>query len=253
MAAGIYAIENTSDGKRYVGSAVNTTKRWKDHLRLLGQGCHHSKHLQRAWDRSGGTGFRLLVLLVCDRSRLVFYEQRAIDGYHSADDRYGYNISPLAGSQLGFRHSPETRSHLADLKRGRKLSPEHKARISESGKQRYRDDPGLLAKQSKWLRGRPVSQETRDKIARLQIGRKHSPERIFKNSESHKGIKQSEETIAKRAATLRLVFQKPEVKARLSRAKLGNKNSLGYKQSPEHIAKRAVSFAETTRRRKSQR
>ncbi|KKL78319.1 hypothetical protein LCGC14_2026040, partial [marine sediment metagenome] len=192
----------------------------------------------------------LRVLVICDRALLIFYEQRAIDTCQSADDRYGYNISPTAGSQLGFRHSVTTIGRLADLKRGKPLTAAHQAQISASGKQRYIDDPELKDRQSMALRGRPVSRESRDKSSRSNRGLKRTPEQCRKNSASHKGLRQSRETVEKRAASLRLVFKKPEVKARLSKAKQGNKNSLGHKQSAEHVAKRMASAAETRRQKR---
>lgn len=35
---GVYVIEHTATGRRYVGSAVSLSKRWKEHRRQLMQG-----------------------------------------------------------------------------------------------------------------------------------------------------------------------------------------------------------------------
>lgn len=45
MTSGVYAITNTATGKRYIGSAVNIKKRWREHLHNLRKNKHHSKKL----------------------------------------------------------------------------------------------------------------------------------------------------------------------------------------------------------------
>jgi group I intron endonuclease len=48
---GIYRIKNTVSGVVYVGSAKRFKERWGDHARSLGQGKHHTKHLQNAYSK----------------------------------------------------------------------------------------------------------------------------------------------------------------------------------------------------------
>ena len=55
---GIYAIENLTNGRMYIGSAQRFNKRWKEHLRALERGVHHSRFLQRDWDKCGSEAFR---------------------------------------------------------------------------------------------------------------------------------------------------------------------------------------------------
>jgi len=130
---GVYLIENLVNGHRYVGSAVSFKKRWKEHTRQLSEGRHHSRYLQRAWDRYGPDIFDFRPIAFCSRENLLMYEQAAMDSISPE-----YNIAPVAGSQFGYRHSEETRAKLRAARarnkfgprRGVKLSDEMKARIS---------------------------------------------------------------------------------------------------------------------------
>src|SRR5690606_34420785 len=53
IVSGIYEIHCTKSGRRYVGSAVNFSARWRLHYTQLCAGKHHSRHLQRAWNKYG--------------------------------------------------------------------------------------------------------------------------------------------------------------------------------------------------------
>jgi len=105
MKAGIYQILNLQNGKRYIGSSVNTTRRMRVHVGQLRKRNHHSSKLQRAFDKYGEAAFVFQTLLVCTLADLLFYEQLLIDGYNAVSD--GYNILPTAGSNMGMRAGPE--------------------------------------------------------------------------------------------------------------------------------------------------
>jgi group I intron endonuclease len=102
-AAGIYEIVQIGTDRRYVGSATDLAKRWRQHLAHLERGQHHSVALQRAWNKHGPEAFGFRTLIRCDRRHLIFYEQRAIDVL-----RPKLNCAPKAGSQLGYTHTAET-------------------------------------------------------------------------------------------------------------------------------------------------
>lgn len=131
MASGIYCIEHLGSGRRYVGSAANIKHRWQTHVLHLRQGRHHSKFLQRCWDKYGEAAFRFRVLLLCDRANLLSYEQAVIDAWKPE-----YNSAPTAGSQLGLKMSDEAKAKMADAARrtrnftGHRHSEETKQRIS---------------------------------------------------------------------------------------------------------------------------
>lgn len=97
---GIYVIVNRLNGNTYVGSAVKFTRRWRKHIRDLKLGKHHSRHLQRAWDKYGDV-FSFTVERWCGKEDLIRFEQEVIDLLKPE-----YNVSPTAGgSQIGVVRS----------------------------------------------------------------------------------------------------------------------------------------------------
>lgn len=148
---GIYEILNTMNGKRYVGSAKDFSKRWSRHRSDLRCGKHHSPAMQRAWVKYSKDAFEFRVLLVCGEVNLLLYEQMLMDGLCPE-----YNVAPVAGSSRGRRTSEETKAKLALAITGKKRSNETKARMSESARKVVRHSPSSETRQrlSDSLRGR---------------------------------------------------------------------------------------------------
>ena len=70
--SGIYKIENTIDGKCYVGSAINIKSRWQCHVSMLSHDKHNNKHLQRAWNKYGSENFTFSIILYSNsRNHLI--------------------------------------------------------------------------------------------------------------------------------------------------------------------------------------
>lgn len=171
---GIYEIRNLVNGKRYIGSAVRFCNRWRVHAQSLLRGDHHSIALQRAWNLYGPSAFQFNKLLVCAKPDLIMYEQICMDAYQPE-----YNIVPKAGSQLGYKHSEETRKRMSASRAkdfspmtGKKHSDETKAKISTSrkGKGGGPRSEERLAKISAALKGRIITDEQRKKISQTLTG-----------------------------------------------------------------------------------
>lgn len=102
MDTGVYCWLNKVNGKRYVGSsAISLKGRKEGHLKLLRKKGHYNRHLQAAWNKYGEEQFDFDVLCYCEPEECVTQEQAWIDHYQAANDKYGYNLSPTAGSVLG--------------------------------------------------------------------------------------------------------------------------------------------------------
>lgn len=180
--SGIYKITNTLNNHCYIGSAVDLNRRWITHKYNLNAQKHHSSYFQNAWIKYGSSSFIFEILLYCEKKELIFFEQRAIDTYKPE-----YNLCPVAGSSLG-----------------RKLSEEHKAKISSSllGHKHSKESKELMSKNRS---GKDIPAEARAKQAAALRGRTTGPatmERKKAISEALKGHKLSQETkdkIAKKA------------------------------------------------------
>ncbi len=202
--SGIYKIQNALNGKLYVGSAINFAKRFGQHLRLLRSGAHHSVKLQRAWSKHGPDAFSITVVeFVADLDQLIEREQYWIERFDAV--KFGYNMTPTAGSLLGMKHSFETKEMMRKAATGHIKSPEHRKnlslantgkKMSEETRQKMREaklgkkrEPHSLetrAKMSASSMGKSVPKEARSNMAAAQLGKKHSAETKAKMSSSHK-------------------------------------------------------------------
>ncbi len=105
----IYGIFHVPSNRVYVGSAVNCKDRWDAHREAL-RSCRHTNiYLQRTWSKHGEESFVFRILeLVPFKEQLLAREQHWIDFYKSSHRHEGFNLSPTAGSCLGYRRNPES-------------------------------------------------------------------------------------------------------------------------------------------------
>lgn len=201
--SGIYEIVNTLNGKRYVGSAVDLRLRRNQHVTRLRNGRHHSRYLQKAWDKYGEGAFEFRIILRCDRDDLLMEEQKQIDL------KSDYNMTKGAGSCLGRTLSDETRAKIAAAHLGRKHGPrseEHRRNISAALKGKKKPAHVMEALQSARLSYKFTEE---DKASR-SAGMKRAYD---------EGRKSREKSAAHReriAETLREKSADEEVRARLS-------------------------------------
>lgn len=198
MSTGIYSITNTLNGMQYIGSAVNMPRRWAGHVGTLDAHTHRNAKLQNAWNKYGADKFTFKVLLLCAREDLIFYEQRAMDGYNVVKN--GYNICPNAASPMGTVRSIESRAKMSAAATGRKQSPEMIAKrvTTNTGKtrsQKFREHMSIVAT------GRIMSPESIKKVRAANTGRSLSSEHRAKLSVANKGYIKSHEHIEKISAS----------------------------------------------------
>lgn len=124
--SGVYCIRNLYTKDAYIGSAYNIRARWKLHKTNLAAGKHHSKILQRAWDKYGADAFDFFVLEYCDKSQVLESEQFWLDVSTAR-----YNIARVAGSRAGVKNSESHNKAIADKAKQRWANPEFKARVSK--------------------------------------------------------------------------------------------------------------------------
>jgi group I intron endonuclease len=146
--SGIYGFICKTTGKLYVGSSINLSYRFSQHIK----GSRSNILLQKAIKKYKLEDFIFIVFEYCDPKDLLFREQ-----YYLNCLKPQYNINPTAGSWLGAKHSTETIANMSLAKTGennpmfgKNLTVETKARISEANK------------------GKTASAETKAKLSKAQ-------------------------------------------------------------------------------------
>lgn len=153
----IYKITNTVNGKVYIGKTIKTMeKRWVRHKSLSFK---KKTPLYLALQKYG---FESFLIEEIDKAstleELNEKEKQWITHYQSKDREKGYNMTDGGD---GGEQSPEILERVADMKRGKPLSKEHRENISK----------GLIGKT-----GHPISEETKNKISKSIIAKHISGE-----------------------------------------------------------------------------
>lgn len=237
--SGIYEIVNCTNGKRYIGSAINLKARWSRHKSALRSGKHHCAPLLAAWQKYGEDRFHFAVIEHCQKDDLITREQFFIDKLDPE-----YNASKIAGFRtfLGRKHSPETIAKMRAAHLGKPGTTIGRCR-----------SPEAIAASANAHRGKKRSAETRQKIAEKAKGRKfvrHNDDYRAKLSAALKGKMPSDEHMAKlqagRAAYVPTDEQRAKTSASLKKAYAEGRHS--RERTPEHRAKISRSLVERGRR-----
>lgn len=156
---GIYCIENTINGKKYIGKAVNIELRWTTHRRSLNTDKHYNKHLQRAWNVYGAESFLFYVVELCDKQSLDVRERHYIQAFNSLIS--GYNMTLGGDGSLGRKHTEEAKERMREIQTGRIFSKQHCERISKSRIGKYCGDKNPTF-------GRHRTEEEKKAVSRAQ-------------------------------------------------------------------------------------
>lgn len=164
---GIYCIENNVNGKKYIGQSTNIENRWKLHRYHLERGTHENSHLQRAWDKYGGSAFRFFVVEELEEG-LSDSEMRWIALFNTHGNG-GYNLTDGGEGKCGARLTDEQRKHLSTINMG-KRNPNYG--LKRTAEQRKRLSDALKGKKKK-----PLTEEHRKKISEKAKLVDHSSQR----------------------------------------------------------------------------
>ena len=125
-ASGVYQILCVPTGKVYVGSSLNIAERWWEHRWDLRRQTHHSRYLQRAWDKYGEEAFEFSVLEYVDNQDVLMEREQAwMDMTRCYERDYGYNLSREVGTTRGVKHSNEARAKMSAARKGKPKSLAH--------------------------------------------------------------------------------------------------------------------------------
>ena len=170
---GIYSIENIKNKRMYIGSSINIEARFERHKDDLRAGIHHSRYLQRAWNKYGKSQFRYKILeVIKDPEKLIEIEQAYIDSHKNL-----YNMSPTASNCLGVKHTQATKEKQSIAKKGKQPHPNSLANLwhlsgRDSPNKGRKHSEETKAKRSAALKGIPRTEEWKRKISEAQLGEK---------------------------------------------------------------------------------
>lgn len=170
MKSGIYRIQNITDGKCYIGSAINIKERWSTHRSNLELNKHDNTHLKNAYNKYGVEFFEFSVIeFVENEEDLIKREQFHMDSY---DWDMLYNIRLVAESNLGFKHTEESKIRMSVAQKGHKVSNNTRKKIAESHKGKKHSEE-TKKKISIASTGHTLSEESKDKLSKSKCGDKN--------------------------------------------------------------------------------
>jgi group I intron endonuclease len=169
--SGIYAIENTANGKVYIGQAQDVCKRLKEHLQKLKAGKHANAKLRSAWSKHGENCFRFFLLEPCRKCDLDALEQTYMDSLAAAAE--GYNLSPTASSTRGYKHSAETRENMRAATTKFWTDPDIRARLCAVRKTQA-NSPEVRARMSDSAKKAQANPKMRERMESPEMKKRHS-------------------------------------------------------------------------------
>jgi hypothetical protein len=142
-------------------------------------------------------------LIVFVREQMTEEEAFALEKYCIAlygriDNGTGIlrNLTNGGEGSSGFRHSPETRARLSEMRKGMKLSEEQCRRIAAMHRGRKKSEE-TRRRISESQKGKVIPEHVRKKISEAKKGKKLSPEHCCRIAEAGKNRKASSETKVK--------------------------------------------------------
>lgn len=106
--AGVYRFTNLTNGKSYVGSSVNLSRRFYTYYNVNHLVKQISSLICRALLKYGYSNFSLVIFEYCKPTDSVKREQHYLDLLKPPD-----NVLKTAGSSLGHKHHSETKAKIS--------------------------------------------------------------------------------------------------------------------------------------------
>jgi len=186
----IYVRPNLINGKKYVGQTTDLKKRQKDWKRLTQEYAGAAINAARA--KYGVDAFGFEVLKECNDNELDYWEMYYIKELNTKVP-YGYNMTDGGEGVKGCNVSEETKKKLSENNKGEN-NPFYGRHHSEETKEFLK----MINVGKKW------TEEQKKKMSETRKGRKMPPrseEWKMKQRESQKGKKRSEELKKKMSET----------------------------------------------------
>lgn len=176
--AGVYRIYNLNSGKSYIGISTDLRFRLRKHYHSLSKNKHCNAHLQKSYNKHGGiSAFAFEILEFCDNdisdTDLLKKEHEYHVLWNVHDKSVGYNVS-ITTPEGKVRHSQESKDKISVALTGKARSQEHCDNIKKGleGRPGHPHTEEHKAYMREIMKGRYVSQETRDKLSKYRTGKK---------------------------------------------------------------------------------
>jgi len=111
--AGIYMWENLTNGKKYIGSAVNLRNRFIQYYSIKYLERYNYMGICRPLLKYEHENFALAILEYCEPEKCLERED-----FYLSSLQHKYNILEKAGSLLGYKHSQESKTKISEAKKG---------------------------------------------------------------------------------------------------------------------------------------
>ena len=133
--SGVYLGTNLINGNNYVGSSVNLGKRFSSYFSFnYITNPKNNMLINKALVKYGYSNFSLEILEYCDDPDLAISREQ----YYMDLLKPVYNLSKVAGSSLGFKHTAESRSKMGGIR-----SPEQLAKIISATQNSHSNGDGF--------------------------------------------------------------------------------------------------------------
>jgi group I intron endonuclease len=145
----IYEIVNLKNNAKYIGSSIRNEIRWRRHITDLNYNRHHSKYLQRAWNKYGKDNFKFNVIRRIEnisQEELFEIEQKYLDDRKSNyPSKLNYNTCWFAkGGTVSSQITKETREKMSKSHIGVKFSLERRNDLVDSWTNRSKNEYVLI-------------------------------------------------------------------------------------------------------------
>lgn len=172
----LYKITNAVNGKAYVGiTRYSLGKRMAEHIRNAKR--NSNLLLPRAIRKHGVDSFHIESLATAESwEQLQQLERDAIARLGTTQKHVGYNMTTGGEGIQGLAKTDEWRRAMSARFKGRKFTPEHRAKLSLAHTGKLNPHKGV-----------PLSYEAKRKLSATITGRKHSPEWCRRIGDANRG------------------------------------------------------------------
>ncbi len=172
--SGIYLLHNSVNGKQYIGSGYNLSRRLSTYYyssRLIDK-----RHISNSILKYGHDNFSVVILEIFNKDSIIKTNLIKKEQYYINLYKPILNINTIVGSSLGFIHTDETKKLISEFNKGKNLSEKTKQRLSV-----------LFSGELNPFWGKTHSANTLDKMRKTKLGELNP---MFNKEKSQKFIEQ---------------------------------------------------------------